>query len=349
MNIKVMCGELEIRVDRRTELLGIIQIISNYKLKYSHLLEKHGNRQYVEEIELKFSSWKNHQTIKLFNEIIEKLSFNYDAPVNLFLQLNMDFTYSELSDYPFKKRLKSASIVLEFLDSLPEFAKIIGFNEYYISNHDLYRDYVNCIKINIGDMKLSNFFTKYYGISTSKNLVVNLIPWQTKGNYGTNNNTEIHCNICSSSQLENSAYTSDYRKVMYASLLFHEFSHSYINPLTEKYDIIEEKDPIFSNIFDRMQAMVYGQNKSIINEHIIRALTVRWYDIVIVDPKEKERLIAEELIEDFIYLKNIINSLKHYENNRDKYVSIDDYYPVIIENVIKESKSIINSNCKKEG
>lgn len=117
-NIKIFSGDLELRVDRRTELLGIIQRISKYNEKYPHLLEKYGNKEYVEEIEKRFNKYKTHPLINLFNDIVFNLNFSYDAPVQLFLELNDDFTFDSLMDYPFKTRLKSDKRVIEFLKLL---------------------------------------------------------------------------------------------------------------------------------------------------------------------------------------------------------------------------------------
>ena len=338
MNVSINRGELEIRVDRRTELLGIIQIISDYRKIYPNLLEKLGNKEYVEKIEVKFSKYKNHQLIKLFNEIVTNNNFNYDAPVNLFLQLNDDFSFINLQDYPFKTRLKSDPKVLELLKLLPAFAKKIKFDEFYQNNVDRYQKYVDNVKNNLGECDIITFFNSYYNLPTDKNFIVNLIPWQTHANYGTSNKTEIHSNICTAynSTNDDNVFCSNREEIYYAHLLHHEFSHSFINPLTEEYEIIKYDDSIFSDIFEQMKKQAYGRNNSIINEHIIRALTIRWG--YLTNPKEElyNRRITKEKERGFIYIDTILEALVFYENNRDLYPNIDEYYPKIIENIINE-------------
>ena len=109
---------IEVKVDKRTELLGIMLLISNYGESCSELIDEMGNKEYRDEIIEKFSTYRNEKAIKLLNQIIDNLSFNYDAPSYLFMQLNEDFTLGELEEYPFKTRLCSAPIVIEFLNEV---------------------------------------------------------------------------------------------------------------------------------------------------------------------------------------------------------------------------------------
>lgn len=340
MNVHDKVGPIEIRVDRRTELLGIIQIISNYKKKYAKLLEKRGNKKYIEEIEEKFNIFKNHEVIKLFDEIIANNNFGYDAPISLFLQLNDDFTHNELDEYPYKTRLNSDKKVIELLKLLPDFVKEIDFDSFYISNNSRYKRFISCVKDQVDGNHILDYINSYYNLKTNKIFIVNLIPFQTNCNYGTENNNYIYSNIAchAKSNNEDEIYLS-VNKVNYLPyLLFHEFSHSYINPLTDKYNLIDEKDDIFKNIFNQMDKQAYGSNITIINEHIIRALTLRYRLYANNDIEEYNKGIELEEKLGFIYIRNIIDSLIFYENNRDKYENIDKFYTEIVKNIKKTVK-----------
>lgn len=68
MHISTMIHGLEIRVDKRTELLSIIEIISDYRKYYPFLLKKYGNKNHVIEIEknsdvIKITRWCSFLTI----------------------------------------------------------------------------------------------------------------------------------------------------------------------------------------------------------------------------------------------------------------------------------------------
>ena len=343
MSISVNSEKIEIRVDKRTELLGIIQIISDYRKQYPELLEKHGNLDYIEEIESKFSKYKDHKVIKLFNEIVSNNNFGYDAPVSLFLQLNDDFTLDKLDDYPFITRLNSDPRVLELLSLSPDFAREIDFESFYASNEERYKKFLNNIKSQFDGKDIVSFMLDYYGVQTDKKFVVNLIPFQSNANYGTRNGNEIYSNMCGipDTLSEDGLYPSIRQNgnVGYVSLLYHEFSHSFINPLTDKHSIINDDDQIFSEIFEVMHQQAYGSNRSIINEHLVRATTIRYrfHDDTRMnkaDTNERYNIRTQyERESGFIYIDNILESLVFYENNRDKFETIGEFYPVIIENM----------------
>lgn len=314
MNINIRCGDLEIRVDRRTELLGILEVISNYRETYPKLLEEKGNKDYLEDIKRRFGKYNNHEVIKLFNEIVNNNNFGYDAPIQLFLQLNDDFTFSNLEDYPFKTRLNSDPKVLKLLKLLPEFSREISFEDFYKNNTSRYQKYINNVKENLGNIDIISFLNSYYNISNNKKFIVNLMAWQTGVNYGTQNDTEIHTNISVfyNSNNDDNVFSSNNKDMNYAYLLYHEFSHSFINPLTEKYNIISDDNTIFSDIFEKMKELAYKDNDTIINEHIIRALTIRWEYLTNHDEELYNKRIEKEKKRGFIYIESILESLIYY-------------------------------------
>jgi len=334
MSVSVNSNNIEIRVDRRTELLGIIQIISDYQKKYPHLLQKHcNNREYVEEIEKRFLKYKKHEVIKLFDIFVKKYRFSYDGPVALFLQLDKNYICSELDYYVFQERLYGDNKVYDFINLLPGFAKEIGFEKFYNSNKNKYQEFINPIVVEIEKNDIIKFLLDYYGLPSEKKYVLNLLPFQTYGNYGVNTKTCVYANI--SGRINSTKKTDVFVNCSFdfSNLLYHEFSHSFINPLTDKHALTSEEDPIFNNIFEAMQEQAYGNNRTIINEHIIRALTLRFMFHINKDIEFYNELLQKEKEKGFIYIENILESLIYYENNRNKYTNIDDFYPIIIKNI----------------
>lgn len=334
-NIEKNIGSLSIRVDYRTELLGIIELISDYRKKYPHLLRKYANKLYIEQIEDKFMKFSDHKVVEIFNSLVIKHGFAYDAPIALFLQLDENLNCDKLDPHIFDHRLVNDNDVYELIKLLPDFAKEIDFESFYLNNTKRYEMFINEVKNELEKFDFIEFMTGYYGISCNKNFVVNLIPFQTNGNYGANNANNIFASIGvhDGPQKEEEIYKVNGFNL--SCLLFHEFSHSFINPLTDQYNLISENNPIFNEVKEKMKKQAYNDNSTIINEHIIRALTMRY---IYFSGKEKDyyhRQIQREKDIGFLYIENIINSLIEYENNRTIYKTISDYYPVIITNIIK--------------
>lgn len=95
MKYNILINNIEICIDPRTILLSIVEILSNYSQKYSRLIAKYGNRKYIEEVQNEFSKFKNNKVVIEFNNLIEKYDFSFSRPIQLFLELNEDLTFSE--------------------------------------------------------------------------------------------------------------------------------------------------------------------------------------------------------------------------------------------------------------
>ena len=113
----------------------------------------------------------------------------------------------------------------------------------------------------------------------------------------------------------------------------HEFGHGYVNPLTEQY--LKENDipDLFSDIADVMRKQAYGKISSIINEHVIRAIVIRYISLIYHDEAWVQRAIQNEKKRGFIYIEDILESLEEYENQRQNYPTFDLYYPMIVKHL----------------
>lgn len=344
MHISTMIHGLEIRVDKRTELLSIIEIISDYRKKYPFLLEKYGNKNHVIEIENKFRRYQNHKVVQLFNYLTLNYDFSFSVPIKLFLQLNDDFSFSYLSDDTFSKRLNKDPKVLELLSLLSDFAEEIKFDTYYFGNEEKYRLFIHNVANQLIGLDIVGFMNKYYGITESKKFIVNLIPWRTYGCYGTCSNDDLYTHLCChhESKNENDIYPNDDQIFNYSSFLVHEFSHSFINPLTDKYSLITEDNSIFDDIWDKMKKLGYRSNKSILNDHIVRAITLRYLFLQRNDLSYYNKQLETDENWGFSYIRNIMNSLEIYEKNRNEYKNMDEFYPLLIQSLVEEKKKNIN-------
>lgn len=95
----------------------------------------------------------------------------------------------------------------------------------------------------------------------------------------------------------------------------HEFSHSFINPITEKnIELANSYDELFTPIKDNMKSMAYGSWETCLNEHIIRALTARFtYN---EGASRNTTTLYKEKNQCFIYIEVLFNKLGEYKNNR---------------------------------
>ncbi len=202
MHISTIINDLEIRIDKRTELLSIIEIISDYGKKYPFLLDRRGNKNYIIRIEERFKKFKGHKVIQLFNYLTLNTSFAFATPIELFLCLNEDFSFSYPNSDFFSKELSSDSKVLELLSLLSSFAEEIDFDSYYFGNKRRYKKFINVITEQLVGLEIVKFINNYYGVKEQKKFIVNLIPWRTYGCYRTCNNNDLYTHLCCINKLK---------------------------------------------------------------------------------------------------------------------------------------------------
>lgn len=333
-SVNIQVNDINIEVDYRTELLGIIMWISNYHQKYDILFQKYGNQFYVDEIIKRFQKFSNHKVIKDFERIVDTHGFNYDAPLYLFLQLDENLKVDKLTDYCYKERLQSDESIYDFINELNKFRLEIRFDEFYNEHRDLYKKWVVAASSAFQKYNLFSYFEKYYGYRLSKKLIVNLTPCITNGGFCCDNNNEVYdCFPIFREMKSNDLFNNSGKEELTLYNPFHEFSHAYIDPITSRLGIVTEKTNLFDDIRENMKKQAYPYDTHILNEHIIRALEVRYVINMYGNEKWGQQIVEQEKENGFIYMEPIIDSLCEYENQRNDYQTIDEFYPVIIEKI----------------
>lgn len=337
MNIHDKIDNIEIRVDKRTTLLGIIEVLSDYRNKYPKLINGINNEDYIKYIDNTFSKYRNHNIIILFNNLLQKYDLSFSKPIKLFLQLKEDFTIDYIDSEIVNKKLNNDPDVISLLEQLQSFAKSINFDSFYLENEKRYKKYLNNIKSQLINSNIYKFMSDYYGQDINKKLVVNLIPWRTYGCYGTNDDNNIYTHLCCHHQAidDNTLYPNDDKVFDYSAFLVHEFSHSFINPIVDKYDLISEEDVIFADILPTISKIGYGSNNSILKDHIVRAITLRYLLKYKKDISYYNNQYNLDKKLGFKYIDSFLEELLFYENNRTIYPDFETFYPKLINSVKK--------------
>lgn len=176
-------NKVEIRIDKRTELMSVLLYISNYRKEFPDLIKHNRDIAYVNDVYETFSKFSNHKAVELLNEIIENLSFCYDAPYILATQLNEDFSVGDLLEYPFRSRLESSQVVLDFLNEIKDFVEKSQFDEFYKKHEDLYQKYINEVN-EAADFEELSHFEEFFKIDSNRKYIVNLLPLEARqGSY----------------------------------------------------------------------------------------------------------------------------------------------------------------------
>lgn len=185
------------------------------------------------------------------------------------------------------------------------------------------------------DMELVEALDNYYGMQVnSYNLI--LSPLLHSGGYGprveANNGLYNIYGIIGPHDIteKDSIIAPDYSTEAIRYIVWHEFSHSFVNPTTEKYiDEINIYEDLFLKIEKQMNSQSYPTWEICVNEHIVRAITAR---LVYLDQGQEayDAIITNERANGFYYIPALCESLSVYEKNRDVYPTFESYYHELI-------------------
>ncbi len=330
--------EIKVRVDKRTELLGVLLLISDYGKLYPELVAVCHNAEYREKFFKHFDAFKNERAIKLLNEICNKLSFNVDAPIALIWQLDENYKFGKLLPYPFEKRLKSSNLVVEFLKEIPHFVEVSGFEKFYKSNQNYYNKIIKETEKSVHLDAIEKFFNEFYKMDIPTKFIINLLPHSTHGNYGVESKGAIVCNLCAKEVNGELAFV--YNDV--GNMIVHEFSHPIVNPLVDKYAKLPKN--YFKRIYPQMIKAHYNNDDfNIFHELVIRSIEYVWIKYYYKSihngrtPAEQADFVKEKHKEiGFIYLDILTKLMEDYYLNRDKYTNFEEFMPTIIKKFKKE-------------
>ena len=346
-SVKKEVNGITVTVDKRTMLLGIIMHISNYPIlwKDSQQFEDSENKYLINEMKNKFNKFKDEDVIKLFDELTADGDFSFDAPLALFLQLDDNYKTDKLDDYVFKDRLNGNNKVFTFIDKLQDFVNKIDFDTFYNEHSSDFQKYVNSMAKAFELYDVGSFFDNYYRMENHKGFNVNLIPFITRNAFSCDTENEIYsCISVSPNATKDNLYNLNGAEKYFLTLPIHEFSHGYVNPLTDKYKLVTEETHLFDDIKEEMAKQAYPTDIEILNEHLVRAITARSILYMHQDQEWYEREIDNQNQMGFIYIENILEKLEEYENNRQQYKSFESFYPKIV-NSLKKQKILIIQKC----
>lgn len=335
--VKVMADGISYQVHPYTELFGIMAILADDDKLYKNAGRECHNSNYRDDIIKWFSPFKNHKAVCLLTKYTSDYSFNYDAPCAFFLE--MADNLNGFSDYIYKERLPIPAIELyKFAKEINNFVLYSNFNEFYKKNEIRYRRSLNLFIEKTTDYCPEDYLFKFIGHRSDK-LAINLMNSVSSSHYGLS--TEKYLYVCIMPNGESIApgepdFAFDLPDI--TSLILREFAHSFINPLTKKHEDIVEK--IDRKLFqDTLNSNPYGDNiNTAINETIIRSIECLY--IKEVFPKEYDSFINRYIKAGFSQIPETISILKEYQNNRDLYPSIDDFYPKLLNSFLHKKPGL---------
>jgi hypothetical protein len=317
-----------IMIDPRMELLAVVQHFTTWAEDHHTNL----NFNYVNEVENYFSSASQHPAIKKCQELINK-GFTYDAPVNFMLFHNYPPELTRLAPYSgyLKGRAQGESHLNDFAEKLRDFSVATDFMSFYDSHKTFYDKMLTLVFNSLGNTNYIELIEDYYGVTKYKYIIVPTSLFD-RGAYGPRVDLpegQYVYNVPGPISLYDGIPTfgkeSDFKHT-----LLHEFSHSFVNPVTEKnIDQVNQSSELFEPIEEQMKEQAYSSWYICVNEHLVRINVIRMR-IINEGESIKDDLMEYERSQGFIYITQLDTLMQSYESNRIKYQKYEDFYPEII-------------------
>lgn len=317
-------GDVNIYADPRLELLASLELNSGFYNIVPY------TSQYKEDMAKHFKPLRNHKAVKLFKKI-SKTGIYVDAPPSMMLSLSevpelaVKYDFSQSAIDGFTKNVEATDA---FLQEYRSYAEVSGIQEFFEKHKEFYTSNINKVKEILKKKDYVKDIESYYGYGQkSYNIILSPL---FEGNFGPKIETEEGSHLYAI--IGGSDIKDEMDEDMLRYLIWHEFSHSFINPLSQKPENkawLEGYSDNYSSISEKMKRQGYGEWINSVNEHVIRAVTIRLTDLCYGEAAANE-LLENEKKKGFVYVEELCQKLEVYEKNRESYKTIDEFYPELI-------------------
>jgi hypothetical protein len=321
--------EFNISLNPYLEFMNSVLLTSKYNeitapvLGFGLMTEK--SNDYTKAIKEHFSLYENAPIYEYIENMIPD-GFTFSRPVEIMLSLGNS------KDYTMKYQISDLCIQycggIEKVDSLlnlmKEFENETQYLDFFEENKSFYEQPLNTIKELVEQYNFISLVEKAYGIEQkSYNIILSSLM---NGNFGNSFPSlgigEKDINVVLA--------TDDYS--LSSIVIFHELSHPFINPLTDKYYDIAQQYADAHTKLEKYKAgpqTGYGDWEECINEHIVRAMTIYLLRKCGLNSIANTNL-DDQLQLGYMYIPKLLERLDFYDNNREQYKNIDQFYPELL-------------------
>jgi len=318
-------GRLNISIDPRMELLATVQLLSKYPFINREL-------PYSGEILTHFAPFSKHRAVRLTNRLRMR-GFTFDAPITFMLHLSQPPELEpklEFSDN-LSRRSGRRNNLENYRIALKTFVENSNFEAFWDSKTSFYNQILDLTIAELGEKDLIKALEDYFNES-KENYNVIITPTFIGGKGPSipdaDGNVRIYACISTANMKDGIPYLFNLELLWY---VWHEFAHSFVNPLTDQYaDKVASLNQLFRPIRRAMSRQAYGTWETAVNEHIVRSIHIRLMELHI-GYQQANLLLENDLRSGFIYIEPLIEKLKDFEKQRDKNnITFSEFYPELL-------------------
>lgn len=286
---------------------------------------------YMADQEEHFKQFEDHRVFKLAKIMQSQHGFAYDAVPSIvhYFDENAKLKEGLILKGENVERAGGEEMMKDFMKALYEFRAYSDYDSYFLANEERYMKEITKTKDVLEGLDIISNIEDYYGYLKG-DITIHISPG-LGGGFGCSNEYKDGFEL-----LPTIGSTGD--KDKFALFLWHELSHAYVNPQTQKYpDKVEKTSDLLTPIKGSMKKQAYGTWETSLNEHIVRANVIEMAKKA-YGQKKADEILLEELSFDFIYEEDILAFLEDYTSNRTTYKTFDDYFEILMDKVSQMEK-----------
>lgn len=331
------CGQekaetsVQVETDPRIELMSLIfRLAGNPEYNQGRI------DSYNQNVESQFSSFRDHQVVQLAKKLRETRGVSYDAVMGMAVHVTDAFSLKERIPFdPQPETLDrrwTPELAREFLEVARRFVEVSDFKAFIQAHEDLYTLAASRMQAVMEEHNVVDWIGDFFGSRPGARFELILGMLNGPGNYGagiklSNEEEILYCilGVWGTDEEGNPKFSQQVLPTV-----VHEFCHSYCNPLVEKH-IAELETPgneIFARVKEAMSRMAYSDWETMMKESLVRASVIRYLRARFGE-EAAQRAVQSEIKRQFFWIGGLSGLLGEYEENRETYATLDDFFPEI--------------------
>lgn len=319
-------------VDPRVELICVVFRLAGHPEYNRGRIQAH-----VEDVEKHFGSYRDHAVVTLARKLRRTRGVSFDACMSMAVHLSDVETIGERVPFDPRPAGLDSRWVLpearEFQAELRTFAADSRFSEFFARHRPRYEIAEKRMQELLDKQAHLEWFPEYFGPRSGATFTVAVALLNGPSNYGARcllptGAEELYCIL--------GAWEADAEgQPVFGSgvieTVVHEFCHSYTNPVIDRHEaeLKPAGEKLFAQVSGAMARQAYGQWKTMLYESLVRACTIRYL-------RRHQGLVAawwqtrNDQGRQFRWVGDLASLLAEYEQNRDRYPTLESFAPRIV-------------------
>lgn len=281
----------------------------------------------VKEAREYFNDYKNHPAVQYSDQIFREMWY---FPFHFIAFYYSEFPEAErIREFPVEYEIDENMKVMmdNYIAQVKEFYLDSDFEQFWRKHEDDFASILNEVQKHFPVRDLPARMEAFYGSQVKR---YDLVPCP----FMTSSATHI--------EVEDNGQWTFYHMAgpglfsdpfLNAYTAFHEFSHSFIEPISREYsNQIDRLDYLYKPLQEGFNRMGYRDWDRAFNEHMVTAGQLQLTGKVFGEER-KTLLLQREKDRGFQLIDRFDRLFQDYHQNRDRYKNLHDYYPVLLQDL----------------